>query len=200
MATFVVSALPMAALLTTETGKLALLDQWERTAVAFGHPPDDREYAAMQSGAEHGMEYALLTSLARVPLLALGLSAVICASFRLVAGANAAFRQVFAVVSHAGVILAVRQLVAAPVAYARETLASPASLSLFVPVFNEASPAARFFAIFDLFVVWWIVVLAIGLSVLYHQPVRRLLTALVATYALVAGALAIVMALTGGTS
>jgi hypothetical protein len=98
------------------------------------------------------------------------------------------------------VILAVRQVVAAPVAYARETLASPASLSLFVPVFNEASPAARFFAIVDLFVVWWIVVLAIGLSVLYHQPVRRLLAALFATYALVAGALAIVMALTGGTS
>ena len=190
----------MAALLTTETGKLALLDQWERTAVAFGHPPDDAEYAVMQSGVDHGVEYAVLTSLARTSLLALGLSSLVYAIFRFFAGANAAFTQVFAVVAHAGVILAVRQVVAAPVAYARETLANPAPLSIFVPIVNEASPAARFFAVVDLFVVWWIVVLAIGLSILYRQPVRRLLAALVATYALLAGGLAIVMALTGGTS
>lgn len=200
LATFIVSAVPMAVLLATETGRLALLDQWERTAVAFGHPPNDAEYAALLAATDHGFVYALVASFIRVPLLALGLSAAIHGTFRFLAGVAPTYTQVLAVVAHAGVVLAVRQLVAAPVAYARETLASPASLSMFVPGLNEASPVARFFAMVDVFVVWWIVVLAIGLSILYRRPVRRLLTALVATYALVAGTLAIVMALTGGTS
>ena len=39
---------------------------------------------------------------------------------------------------------------------------------------DEASPVARFLGVVDLFVVWWIVVLAIGMSVLYRRPTRSL--------------------------
>jgi hypothetical protein len=128
------------------------------------------------------------------------LSIVLFAAFRRRSNALIRFRQVFAAVAHAGVILMVRQVVAAPVVYARETLASPATLSLFFTGLDEASPLARFFGIVDLFVIWWIVVLAIAMSVLYQKPARRLVLGFLAAYAALAVVLTLSMALTGGTT
>jgi hypothetical protein len=92
-----------------------------------------------------------------------------------------------------------RQVVATPVIYARETLASPVTMSLFFAVLDEASPLARFFAVMDLFVIWWVVVLAIGMSVVYGRSARRLAAVFAGVYVLLGALLAIVMALTGGT-
>jgi hypothetical protein len=107
---------------------------------------------------------------------------------------------VLAVVAHAGVILALRQVVAAPMAYASETLASPITLGIFFRMLDEASPLARFFGIIDLFVVWWVFVLAIGMSVLYQRPARRLAGVFVGAYVTIALVLTAVMAATGGTA
>ena len=68
--------------------------------------------------------------------------------------------QVLAVVAHAGVILALRQVVAAPLNYSRETLASPTTLRVLSRCSTKPSPLARFFGVIDLFVIWWVVVLA----------------------------------------
>ena len=45
-------------------------------------------------------------------------------------------------------------------------------LAGFVGGLDEASPLARFLSLFDVFVLWWIVVLAIGLAVLYQARAR----------------------------
>jgi hypothetical protein len=63
---------------------------------------------------------------------------------------------------------------------------------------DEASPFARFLAAIDLFVVWWIIVIAIGMSVLYGRSTRRLAMIFIGIYALLAATLALAMALTGG--
>jgi hypothetical protein len=110
------------------------------------------------------------------------------------------FRQVLAIVAHAGVILMLRQVIAAPAAYMRETLASPMTLGLFFTMLDETSPLARFASIVDLFLLWWVVVLAIGMSVLYRKPARRLALAFMGVYVVLAGVLTIAMALTGGTA
>ena len=198
--TFVVSALSSAILLGTEVGQLALVDQWERTAIAFGQPVTDAQYAAMLEASRNGgIAYAVASSLVSGPVLALALAALLFLVFRR-ASAGVSYRQVLAVVAHAGVILAVRQVIAAPVNYARETLASPTTASLFVAMLDEASPVARFFGIIDLFVLWWIGVVAVGMSVLYRRPARRLAIIFVGAYITLALILAIVMAVTGGTA
>lgn len=209
-----------AILLKTEVGQLALLDQWERTASAFGLRIDDIRYAAMEDASRNGAAYAVVSSLVSGPLLAVGVSVACFVAFRtskiaarpdqpVLAGRSAiadrrpaavTFRQVLAVVGHAGVILALRQVIAAPVAYARETLASPTTMSLFFGMLNEASLPARLFGIIDLFVLWWLLVLAIGLSVLYQRPARRVAAVLVGAYLTLAAAMTIVMALAGGTA
>jgi hypothetical protein len=198
--TFLATMAASAIVLNTETGQLALLDQWERNAAAFGRPLTDAEYRALTDASRYGTGYAALIALAIGPVLATALSTLFFFAFRATASSAVTFRQVLAVVAHAGVILALRQIVAAPVTYASETLTSPLTLGLFFRALDEASPVSRFFAIIDLFVVWWVFVLAIGMSVLYRRPARRLAGVFVGAYVTLAMALTAAMAATGGTT
>lgn len=198
--TFLVAAASATILLSTDVGQLALLDQWERTAAAFGRNLSEAEYVRLADASHNGAGYAVMTAFASGPLLALGLSVVLFLAFRSAAPRAVTFQQVLAVVAHAGVILALRQLIAAPVAYASETLTSPITMGIFFRMLDEASPFARFFGIIDLFVVWWAFVLAIGMSVLYRRPARRLAGVFVGAYVTLAIVLTAVMAATGGTA
>lgn len=198
--TFIVTLVTNAVLYETEVGRLALADQWERTAIAFGQTVDDQTYAAMLDAGGNGVAYAAVTALASGPVLALGVAALLFAIFNGALRGQARFRQVLAVTAVASVILALRQVIAAPVSYARETLASPTTLNVFFTMLDEASPVARFFGILDLFVLWWVVVLAVGMSVLYRRPARTLAIAFIGAYIALALILAIVMAVTGGTA
>jgi hypothetical protein len=194
--TFVCSA----AIFSTEVGRLALVDQWERTALAFGQPVDDARYAAFEQASENGVLYAALSALVSGPLLVFGISVLLAGVFTGILRGNGRFRQMFAIAAHAGVILALRQLLAAPLEYSRETLASPTTLSLFFGMFDEASPLARFFGIIDFFVLWWAVALALGVSVLYRRRARPLVLAFIGTYVAMALVLALIMTLAGGTA
>ncbi len=197
--TFLISTLSSAALLQTDIGRVALVDQWERTASAFGQNVDDRQYAALEDASANGPAYAAISSFASGPLLTFGLAGLLFVVFNRGVGRRATYPQLLAITAHAGVILALRQLIAAPVNYTRETLASPMTMTIFFSMLDEASPLARFFGVIDLFVVWWLAVLAIGLSVLYGRPARRVLLGLVGAYVVLALLLVIAMAITGGT-
>jgi hypothetical protein len=205
VATTTVTFLCGIAFLRTDVGQQALVDQWERTATAFGQPVDDEGYARMEQTARSGAfaaAYTAATALGSGPLLVLVVSTGVFALLkREGAGASRpSFAQVLAVVSYASVILALRQVVATPIDYIRESIASPTTLVQFFSMLDDASPIARFLAIIDLFVVWWIVVLAIGLSVLYRRSTRALVFALTSAYVVLALLAALAMAVSGGTT
>jgi hypothetical protein len=192
--------------LSTNIGRQALVDQWERTATAFGQTVDDATYAQMEEQAASGgmgLLYAAGTALAYGPLLVFAVSGVLFAVLR--GGSEAdpvgpRYIQLLAVVAYASVILALRQLVAAPINYVRESIASPTTLVQFFGMVDETSPIARFFGVIDLFVVWWIVVLAMGVSVLYRRPTRSLALAFAGAYVVLALLAALAMAVSGGTA
>lgn len=198
--TTLVSFLASAILLSTETGRLALVDQWERTALAFGGTVDDAQYAQLQDLSSQGIAYAAVTALTSGPVLVFALAALLLGASRTVVRSTASFSQILAIVSHAGVILALRQVIAAPLSYANETLASPTTLVRFAGVIDESSPVARFLGAIDLFVVWWIIVLAAGMAAIAGRRVRPVALALTGTYVALAVLLAIVMALSGGNA
>jgi hypothetical protein len=198
--TFIATASCGALLLGTDVGRLALLDQWERTGAALGLGMDAARYAAMERASRNGVAYAVAVAFAGGPVLAIGLAALIFGIFSRARGGTATYRQVLAIVAHAGVILSLRQVVAAPLDYGRETLASPLTLNALVTVFDEASPVARFFAMLDLFVLWWIAVLAIGVSALYGCPPRRVALGFMGTYLALAVTVALAVAIMGGTA
>lgn len=189
-----------AGLFQTETGRLALVDQWERTALAFGQDVDDARYATMQQASRNGAAYAALTALTGGPALTLAVAALLHAFYTRIRGGPASFRQVFAVTAFAGVILAIRQVVAAPIDFARETLASPTTLSFLAPGLDESSPFARLLGAVDLFVVWWIVVLGLGIAGIYGKPARGVIAGLIGAYVVLALALVVSMAISGGTA
>jgi hypothetical protein len=206
--TFICSAM----FFQTQVGQQALADQWERTSLAFGRVVDDSQYARMEDTAASrpfDIAYAAVTTLANGPVLAFGLSAVLFLLFNRTTGqrgdaADAAprvsFTHVLAVVCYAGVILALRQVVATPIDYVRESTGSPTTLMQFFSMLDEASPVARFLGVIDLFVVWWIVVLAIGMSVLYRHSTRRLALVFTGAYVVLALLAALAMAVSGGTA
>ena len=202
VACFLAMAVCGAALMQTEVGRLALLDQWDRTAVAFGQVVTDAEYAALERASEQGVAYAVISSLASGPVLTVALSLVLFVLFRRrdQGGGLATWPQVLAITAHAGVILALRQVIATPLNYSRESLASPLTMTAFLSMLDEASPIARFFSILDVFVLWWLVELAIGMSVLTGRPARRLATAFIGAYIVLALLLVMAMAVTGGTA
>ena len=200
LASCLVSAVSSAAVLETTVGRFALLDRWERTAVAFGQSIDDSRYAAMGRASEYGSLYAAASAFATGPVLAIVLSGLLFVSFRTPASAAVTYRHVLAVVAHASVILALRQVVAAPLVYARETLASPLTLRPLFSGLDEASLPVRFASAIDLFVVWWIVILALGMSVLYRRRARGLTVRFLGVYMAIGAILAIAMALLGGRS
>jgi hypothetical protein len=185
--------------LRTEVGQLALIDRWERAALAFGRDVDDDQYARLQALSTHGTAYAALTGGLQGPVLAVAVAALIYGWFGS-GGSEPTYRQVLAVVVHAGVILMLRDLVSAPLNYVRETLASPLTLTSFLPMFDEASPIARFLGMIDMFVVWWALVLAIGVSAIYRRRIRSVVVPFIGAYIGAAALLAIAMAFFGGTA
>lgn len=197
LASCLAAALASGVVLETTVGRYALLDRWESAAVAFGQSIDDSRYAAMRRASENGYLYAAATAVATGPVLAFVLSGLLFLSFRTPASSAVTYTQVLAVVVHAGVILAVRQVVAAPLVYVRETLVSPLTLRPLVSGLEEGSLLARFASSIDLFAVWWIVVLALGLSVLYRRPARGLAVRLLGVYVAFGAVLAAAMALLG---
>ena len=182
--------------LKTAVGEQALVDQWERTALAFGQEVDDARYAEFKDLSRQGATYGVLTQLARGPVAAVALAGLLAMAL---GRQKASYRQVLAVVVYSTVILTVRELVTAPINYVRESIASPTTLIQLFPVTNASSPVARVLGLFDLFVLWWLTVLAVGLSVIYARPGWPIAAALYGVYAGIAVGLAVTMALLGGT-
>src|SRR6185436_5024365 len=92
-----------AMVMRTEVGQVALVDQWERTAVAFGRTVDDGAYARLQDLSERGPLYEAGVAILNGPIQAFAVSALIFFAF---GGRRrgVTFQQVLSVVSHAAVI------------------------------------------------------------------------------------------------
>ena len=192
-----VTAAAGAAVSATEIGQLALVDQWERTALAFGQVVDDTRYADLHAWSRLGPAVAAGNALLAGPGVALVVSLLVflwVRRRRATTGPTVSYTQVLAVVVHAGVILAVGRLVAAPLVYARETTASAMTVGSWFPSLDEASPVARFLGSLDLFTLWWAVVLGIGVAVLSGQRARTCAAWVLSVYVGIALIAAAVMA------
>jgi hypothetical protein len=197
-----ISALSWAALYSTETGRIALVDQWERTAFAVGRVVDDSGYERLQRLSGGGVQYAIGRALLLVLVVAAVVAGLIQAISRRLAvdGVLPTYRQALAVTAHAGIILALRDAVGAPLAYVRETTASATTLGLWLPFLDEASTAARFVGSLDGFVLWWAALVGVGTAALCGLSARRAAAAAMGTFAAAAGVVAAVLGVLRGTN
>jgi len=186
------------ALLSTRVGRQALVDERVRVVEALGGRVDDGAYAAWQADPP---ALVYLTSGGRLLLtppvtllVALGLVVLASAS-----GHHIRYVVALAIAVHASVVLALQQVVATPLHYVRESLTSPTNLVGFLAMLEEGSWPARLLGSIDVFGLWWMWVLSVGLAAATGIPSRRFLWKLLMAYAGIAAVVATVFAVLGRT-
>jgi hypothetical protein len=108
------------------------------------------------------------------------------AVFTALMGGDATFKQTFAVVVHSGFILVLRGFFSLPLMYARGSMTNVSNLTVFMPFLDESSFVSRFLGVIDLFIVWWLVNLAIGVAVLFKRKTEPIAIGFLTTYVVVA--------------
>ena len=78
-----------------------------------------------------------------------------------VAGGQATFKQLFSVYVHSTVITAAAQLFLGPLNYFRQSMSSATNLGI-LGIADEASYVGRLLGMIDLFWIWWLFALSIG--------------------------------------
>jgi hypothetical protein len=174
------------AFLSTEIGKNAMLDQQRQTMESFGVKLNEQAMQRMEEGVGRAPYFAVISQAVFLPVAALAVAGIALAVFNAILGGDARFKQVFAIVVYSGVILSLGAIFVLPLDYARETMASPTTLSVFLPFLEESSFLARFLGSIDLIRVWWFVSLSIGLAVLYRKRTGPIAVTLLVVYAVIA--------------
>jgi hypothetical protein len=192
-----VGAMCSVGFLMTDVGRLAALDQEVRQLESVGTIVTEARYTQLR----HLLPYRPFISAATIivgwPLMWM-LVAFLLRAIGNRGAKQATFAQVFAVVVHASSIFALRAVVTAPLNYARESIGGATSLGVLLPGFGESTFAARLFGALDIFVLWWVVLVAMGLSILYQARTLPIARWLLGAYATGAAALALTQALRGG--
>jgi len=198
-------------LLSTDIGRQALVDERVRVIEALGGRVDDAAYAALQANPPWLVYLTsggrLLLTPAVTLLVALGLMALAALD-----GVKVRYGVALAVTVYASAVLALQQVVATPLHFVRESLTSPTNIAGVLPLLEEGSLPARWLGSIDLFGLWWIWLLAVGLAAATSQPapldgarggpgrgrtVRRYLVRLLVAYVGVAALVAAVFAVLG---
>ncbi len=186
------------AFFSTEIGRQALVDQQVRSMEGFGRQVTDAQYQRFEQMAPYAAYFTAGGQLVFLPLSALIVAGLAFAVFNAILGGDATFEQVFAIVAHSGVVLAVQQVFTLPLDYLRESLSSPTTLAVFLPMLDENAFPARLLSSIDLFIIWWTVSLAIGLGVLYRRRTGPIATTMLVVYAVLAVVIALVKSVMSG--
>ena len=189
------ATLPM----TTEAGRQATLDMQVKQMESMGFQVNDQMYQQMQSRSGLAPYTTAAGVIIGAPIMAAIVTGILFLIFNAAMGGTASFKQLFAVYAHAGVITALGQIFTGPLNYFRGTMTSATNLSLLLPMLPEGSFGARLAGMVDLFVIWWLIVLAMGLAVLYRRRTQPIAITLFSIYAVIALVAAAVMSRFGGT-
>lgn len=173
----------------TESGRAAALEMQVQSMERIGMTVSDEMYNAMaaQSLSNTAGYITLVTTFLFTPVATVIITAIFWALFNTIMGGTATFKHVMAVVAHSQIITTLSLVIAAPIMYMRGQMSASgiANLGALIPL-DETSFLAKFLGMIDLFVIWWLVVLAIGLATLYKRTTNGVATGLLAAYAVIA--------------
>lgn len=187
-----------AAPLTTEAGRQVALDQQVTQMQSFGVTVSDEMYAQMERGAGRMPYTTAIGVIVISPIMAVIFAGILFAVFNAGLGGTASFKQVFTVVTHAGAVSVLSSIFSGCINYVRGGMGSMATLGSLVPMLPEQSFLSHFLGAIDVFLVWWALVLAAGLAVLYRRRTQPIAIALLAVYAVIALVIAVVKSRMGG--
>jgi hypothetical protein len=185
--------------LTTQAGQEAALEQQVSQMEAFGLKISDAQYEEMRGRTWMAPYTTGAGILVFAPVMAVIVSGVLFVVFNVVMGGGATFKQMFSVVVHAGAISALSSIFTGLINLASGTMrSSAANLGLVLPIADEGTFVSRLLGAIDLFVIWWLLVMAMGLAVLYRRRTQPIAVSLLVVYALIAVCIAAIMSAFGG--
>lgn len=183
--------------LLTKAGQDAWLDA--ATSSPMAGQVNDQQYAGMQKIAPYVGYIAIVQMLIVVPLVYAAVAGILFLFFNVVSGGTATFKQLFTVVVHTGPIGVLAQLFTVPMNFAQGSMSSKTNLAVFLPM-TEGSFLGRLLGTIDVFLIWQLILLAIGLGVLYRRRTQPIATTLFVVYGVIALMIAAVMTRFGGTN
>jgi hypothetical protein len=179
------TVLLVAGFMMTKTGQDAWLEAATNSPLRGPVPP--QQYAAMEKMAPFAGYITAASMLVVIPIYFMVAAGILFAVFNAALGGNASFKQVFTVVVHAGVIGVIGQLFTVPLNYARGTMSSATNLGVLTQaMLPDESFVAHLLGMIDIFIVWQVLVLAIGLGVLYRRRTQPIAISFFVLYAVIA--------------
>lgn len=186
-----ITAICTGGFLMTKVGQQAYLDnQVRQTEKWTGNAVSEAQYAQMEKMAKYAAPITMVSVVVMTPLMWAIFAGILFAVFSAAMGGEGTFKQVFAVMAYSSSITVVQQLFVTPLNYVRETMSSATNLAVFLPMLDEGSFLARLLGMVDLFLVWWVFLLAVGLGVLYRRKTGPIAIGLFAVYGVIAVAFA----------
>ena len=185
-------AAPSTWLVSTTVGQQALFDRQLQAVEAFGITVTDEMLEAIEQQLSIAPYTTVGSQVVITPLLSAVVAGILMGVFSIILAGKARFKQVFTIVVHSGLVLGVQQVFTAPLNYARGELSSVTTAASFFPMLNPDGTAVVLLDSIDFFLLWWVVNLAIGLSVLYQRPLRPVVWTLMGIYAVVAAVVVVV--------
>ena len=187
-----------AAPMTTEAGRQAAIDQQVNAMKSFGMnvTPEVQDRLEARAGI---MPYTTgISVLVMGPIMALIVSAILFAVFNAGLGGEASFKQLFAVQTHAGVVSCVSAVFSGAINYFRGGTGSVANVAALLPMIDEQSFVGHLLGTIDVFLIWWVLAMAIGLGVLYRRRTQPIAITLFGLYAVIALVIAVIKSRAGG--
>jgi Yip1-like protein len=196
----IVMAAAQFAFLSTPVGMDATTDaQIHQTELRSGGNITQAQIDGIEKIAPY-MRYVVGGSILIVgPIMTFIFAGIYFGVFNAMLGGDATYKQVLAVVTHSGAINLVQMLFVLPLNYIRGSASSATNLGVFVQSFlDETNFVARVLGMIDLFIVWNLIVTAIGLAVLYRRKAAPIAWSLMGVYVVIVLVIAGVMRAFGG--
>jgi len=188
--TLVMSSAAYYVILSSQDMQDAIVDQQVRAMESRGNVVSDQQIANIERFIGYLPVGYAVGIFVLGPLFGAAIAGIVTGIFPALMGGNGTFKQVFAVMNHAGFIPAISALfIAGMLAVGAKPIgARPpgANLGVFLPMLEETSFLAVLLRSIDMFLLWWMVVLAIGLGVLYKRRTGPIATTLIGLYIVIA--------------
>jgi len=188
--TLVMSSAAYYVILSSQDMQDAIVDQQVRAMESRGNVVSDQQIANIERFIGYLPVGYAVGIFVLGPLFGAAIAGIVTGIFTTLMGGNGTFKQVFAVMNHAGFIPAISALfIAGMLAVGAKPIgARPpgANLGVFLQMLEETSFLAVLLRSIDMFLLWWMVVLAIGLGVLYKRRTGPIATTFIGLYIVIA--------------
>ena len=175
------------AFLSTKVGQDAMVDQQIHQAERWAGSVTQAQIDGIEQRGPMNKYIVAVATLIIGPIFTFLITGILFGVFNAMLGGDATFKQALAVTTHGGAINILQTLFVVPLNYFRESMTSATNLGVFVQSFLEDTNfVARLLGWFDMFIIWGLLVSAIGLGVLYKRKTAPIFWTFMGIYVVIA--------------